>query len=246
MNLLSHHACADHQSSEAQAGAVLPDLVGLHRRAVRVLPLARTWERQGPPDAAMAALVAGVRGHLEVDRHFHRHPLFLEMAGALHRALRAASDAPGLKRFFPAHLLSEMYFDHLLMAAQPGRVEVFYDLFDEARVALMERFVDGHPAGDREAFRRFVERFVTDRFLEDYRSYSGILERAERVLVRCRQRRLERAERVAVRRVFAAEAASYTPRVLQFIGSMRDAVHRADGAAPIAGSPRHEGMLPPA
>lgn len=223
MNLLSHFACARTLPPEVQAGSAMGDLLPLYRRRVRPLALMTHWAGGPERPPALAAVAEGIRFHLHVDSRFHRDPLFLEPSRKLGDALRRASDTPGLKRFFPAHILTEMFLDHLLMAEDPGLVGAFYDLFDGEMRGLLARFVVPHAEADPATFARFLVRFGEDRFLEDYRDPEGILQRAGRLLERFGQRPLEAAERRAVRDVFDSERMALRGRLLQFVAAMRDA-----------------------
>lgn len=223
MNLLGHYVCARHLTPPEQLGSVLGDLVPLYRRKVRLLPLTRAWERGAESDPRMTGLLKGVRHHFWVDSRFHRDPLFTDTAARVGEALRRAGGGPGLKRFFPAHVLTEMFFDHLLMTGEPELLEEFYGLFDERAEALAARFVIRHPQADEESFRRFVGLFLEERFLDAYRSYEGIVRRMQQMLPRFRQRALEPAEaEAAVAELEAGKEATYG-RLLQFVTSMRHA-----------------------
>jgi hypothetical protein len=232
MNLLGHFACARHLTPLEQAGSAMGDLLPLYRRKVRPLALMTHWSREAPPDTPAARIAAGVRFHLHVDSRFHRDPLFLETSAALQTALQTASGTPGLKRFFPAHVLTEMFLDHLLMHEDGALTEAFYALFEGHLPGLLADFTAAHPEADRAAFAGFLERFLVDRFLDDYRDVDGMLWRMQRMLRRFGQRALEAREEGAVRDTLRAWGARTRPRVLQFVSAMRDAEWDRAGAAP--------------
>jgi len=206
MNLIGHYTCAAVPSPEVRAGAVLPDLVALYHRRVRPLALAKDWQARADGPAGMADLLAGVAFHHEVDVHFHRAPLFRDTAAGIQAALLDASRAPGLKRFLPAHVLCELYLDHLLLRRDPGLGPAFYrDV--AALTPLLAAFVSPHPRAEPAGFAAFLERLVADRFVAAYHTHAGILGRMDRILTRFGQRRLEAAEQQAVAAYFSrAEA----------------------------------------
>jgi len=222
MNLLGHFVCAGHLSPEARLGAVLPDLVSLYRRRVRARQLVRLWTPP-PPGAPRGTdgLLAGVAFHHHVDRLFHSHPAFETATAGLQAALRAASGAPGLKRFFPAHLLTEMYLDRLLMERRPARVDAFYAEVAAAGEAPGAPFVLRHPLAERAGWGAFLERFTAQRFLEDYLSDAGLVHRMNRVLVRMRQRALLPAEEVAATDFLAGQRAALGGFLAEFVPRMR-------------------------
>lgn len=245
MNLIGHYACAAMPSPEARAGSVLPDLVALYRRKVRPLALVRAWSEEGAaPERprVMEALLAGVAFHYTVDAHFHRAPVFRESADAIQAALLGASRAPGLKRFLPAHVLTELFLDHLLLRRDPGLAEGFYgDLADTA--GLLETFVARHPLAEAASYRAFLERIVSGRFVDAYTSRAGLFERMNRILPHLGQRTLGPAEQDAVAAHWRRTAEETEVRLERFVHDMQHLAPRplpedtgADGRAAAAGA----------
>jgi hypothetical protein len=250
MNLLGHFVCARNQPAEVQAGSALGDLLPLYRRRVRPLALAKHWAAAAGAREDLASVEQGVRAHLLVDSYFHRDPLFRRLSEGIQRVLREASETPGLKRFFPAHILSEMYLDHLLIERDATALPAFYDLFDGRMRALLAEFAAAHPQADAESFHAFLARFMTDRFLDGYRGLDGIIVRMQRMLARFGQRALEPGEVRAVRRVFGEERDATPEPLLQFVASMRHAVRglrpgMGSGAAPRNWIPAEPGPSAP-
>jgi hypothetical protein len=223
MNLLGHFVCARNLRAEVQAGSALGDLLPLYRRRVRPLALAEYWAREAGGRQDLSAVEQGVRFHLLVDSRFHRDPLFTSLSGGIQGALREASGTPGLKRFFPAHILSEMFLDHLLIESDGAALPAFYELFDGRIRGLLAEFAAAHADADGESFRAFLARFVSNRFLDGYRDLDGIFVRMQRMLTRFGQRELEPSEIDAVRNVFTIEREFTQKALLQFVASMRHA-----------------------
>ncbi len=222
MNLIGHYACALPCPSSQRLGAVLPDLLGMYRRKLRPHQVAAAWDAGGASPAGVAGLLAGMRFHHAVDASFHHAhaALFRDTAAALQAQLLAASRTPGLKRFLPAHVLAELYFDHLLMQRDPGLSGRFHRELGEGR-ALLSLFVGRHPRADGVAFRAFLERVLAERFVQDYRTYTGILYRMNRILSRFGQRSLEPAEEGAVADWFQEHAETVSTRLHAFVAAMR-------------------------
>jgi hypothetical protein len=233
MNLLGHFVCARHLPVAAQAGSALGDLLPLYHRRLRPLALVRHWSNSRGDDPEMATVAEGVRFHLEVDSRFHCDPLFTGLSAKLQGAMREASSAPGLKRFFAAHVLAEMFLDQLLMDADGGAVDAFYALFRGRSLELSAGFAAAHPLGDPRTFRRFLERIAADRFLDGYRSFEGMLARVQRLLTRFGQRELVPAEAETLRLTLAALREWASGELLQFVAAMRHALPglAAPGAA---------------
>jgi len=220
MNLVGHFTCAAVPSAAVRAGAVLPDLVALYRRGVRPRALLRAWQAEAMTPELLA-LRAGVDFHHAVDMRFHDSPLFRFCADGIQAALLHASRAPGLKRFLPAHVLCELYLDHLLLRRDPGLADALYRDLDAAG-ELMTTFVVRHPLAEAASFRAFVARIVQRRFVDAYRQHGGILERMNAILLRFGQRELSAAEQAAVAAWFRAEATETEARLEAFLREMHE------------------------
>jgi hypothetical protein len=220
MNLIGHFACAANAAPSVRLGAVLPDLLTLYGRKVRPLPLVRLWRKEAAPPAEVHNVIEGIEFHHAVDVRFHRAPLFLENAAALQSRLREASRTPGLKRFLPAHVLTELFLDHLLLREEPGLLDGFTVALDGGR-PLLEAFTRLHPRVEAGGFRTFLERVSADRFWEDYGSMAGIYYRMNRILRRFAQRPLEPVEERALTACFAERAEGAAQSLRAFVAAMR-------------------------
>lgn len=220
MNLIGHYSCASVPALPVRLGSVLPDLLGHYRRKVRPAALIKCWRGTAERDSGVRELIAGLQFHHTVDVHFHRGPLFKETSSAIQEALLRASKAPGLKRFLPAHVLTELYVDHLLIGREPGLVDAFYGDLEAGR-GLLTELVSAHPLADSSSFRHFLSRIIADRFVEDYRSYRGVLYCMNRILVHFSQRPLQPSEQAAVAEVFARRSGHTEALAQSFVRSMR-------------------------
>ena len=221
MNLIGHYVCASHTPLDVRLGSVLPDLVSIYRRKVRVRWLTRHWENLSGGADAQEGLLAGISFHHQVDSHFHRAPFFKFASGGIHQKLLEASATPGLKRFLPAHVLSELFFDHLMIAREPDLPGLFYDDLRRGRAALA-LFVGVHPLAEEDSFGDFLERLETYRIVEDYQHLEGIMFRMNRILVQLSQRPLENEEERAVAEFLTENAASLDAELNAFATSMKD------------------------
>ncbi len=220
MNLIGHLACAPPDAPELQLGALLPDLLGIFRRRPRVVEVVKLWGAAPPPE--IGRVIAGIRFHYYVDARFHRAPLFLHHAGGLRAAMDTTGPGHGLKRFFAAHLLTELYFDHLLLAERPALSGDFYRLLEGESRELLAEFAGRHPEVERAGLEAFVERMHAERFLEGYRSRAGVVARVNRVVSRYRQRTLSAGEEEAVSSYFEAHEQAALGPLLQFVAAMQE------------------------
>ncbi len=247
MNLIGHFACAEAREPLVRVGSIVPDLLGLHRRKPRVDAIVRLWEADGrpagDPEEGVAQMLEGIRFHHHVDVHFHRAPLFTEGARGLRVALEEACGAPGLKRFFAAHLLIELFFDHLLLREIPGRAEAFYRDLAAARLGALPAFALRHPEMEREPLLGFLDRVGAGGLVEDYRSLDGIFQRVERMLLHFRQRAMTREEQHAAAEFLNSRQAALRSELLLFIASMQQWVG-AVAPAPLAARPVVDAAAP--
>lgn len=235
MNLIGHLACAERLPPDARLGAILPDLLSLYDRGVRPIRLL-----QGSGGGAVARVLRdGVRFHYHVDSHFHRSPLFRDGSRVLRERLAAAGGAPGLKRFAAAHVLFELFLDHLLVAEDAGHLAAFYGALERRGEGALEALLAGLPALDWGAFSGFIGRLAALRFADGYLKREGLLDRTERILARLGQRRLEGRERDALLEAMESQAATARRRLDAFLLEMQawrppaaeDAPAAAEGAA---------------
>lgn len=227
MNLIGHLACAREHGDMLRLGAVLPDVLGLFARRPRANNLEKYWRANGGLSPDMEGVAEGIRFHHYVDARFHAAPLFLDNAAALRKTLQDASREGGLKRFFAAHILLEMFFDRLLLRHTPALSAWFYTLLERERRGMLERFVSRHPEVDGQAFDAYLGRVLDHRFVEDYRHDGGILYRANRMLLRMRQRPLNEPEAGAVVSYFERETAPAGEALLRFVELMQQSQNGA-------------------
>ena len=105
MNLIGHFACAADLPEAVQLGSVLPDLLPLYDRRLRVPALMKRMGLRVAVDQDAGDVARGMRFHLQVDSRFHRDPLFTDGYQGIKAALNSASQKPGLRRMLPAHVL---------------------------------------------------------------------------------------------------------------------------------------------
>ncbi len=224
MNLISHFACAASRAPEQQLGAVLPDLLGLFSRRPRCAALVKFWEaraRHLPRPPGIGGVIEGIGFHQQVDSHFHRAPLFREHSTALRIRLTGAEEAGGLKRFFAAHVLLELYFDHLLLRGAPELAPAFHGLLANGIGELLAAFVMPHPQVEEDAFRAFLARMHGQRFADGYMNHAGLLYRLNRVLVNHRQRAMTEPEERAAVSYLTEHAAALESGLLRFVAAMQ-------------------------
>ncbi|MDH5752056.1 MAG: hypothetical protein OEZ59_06520 [Deltaproteobacteria bacterium] len=200
-------------------GAVAPDLLGMFSRRIKPLQLENRLNGRGfHPEE----LLQGLRHHHQVDSRFHAGLLFQSGARNLRERLQEASDTPGLKRFFPAHLLSEMFLDKQLLREWDGlSAELDRTLVEHGE--SLAGLAGLHPGLDRGEFRSFLWRVAEDRYWEDYKRPRGVFERMNRILTRFGMRHLEKREEQAAMEWFEQTQTERWQELEAFVKEMQSA-----------------------
>jgi len=192
VNFLAHHVIATRCLTPPDplppyvVGSALPDLLPLAAERVRLRPV--LVKRQPAPTAEEAALCAGVLVHLATDTAFHKTPSFTTAQAEAGRLLdQAAFEGIRVRRFFVAHVLTELALDAVLLRRDPTVADDFYTAFaagDRARVTRWTETAVGRPLPDLPAV---LTRFARSRYLYQYGENEGVATGLARLCARARQ-----------------------------------------------------------
>lgn len=192
MNFLAHHVLATRFLTPPNplppyvVGSALPDLLPLAATRVRLRPA--LVERQPALTAEGAALRAGVLVHLATDAAFHKTQAFAGAQAEVGRILdRAAFEGIRVRRFFVAHVLTELALDAVLLRSDSGIADDFYTAFtaaDHARVTHWTETAVGQPMPNLPAV---LTRFARSRYLYQYGENEGVATGLSRLCARARQ-----------------------------------------------------------
>lgn len=221
MNVIGHLACARSLPERARLGALLPDVLTIYNRRCKVLPLLKKWEHATIDHPPIGEIIDGIRFHLQVDVRFHKLPLFTLGFRGIRDTLSKAGNTPGLKRILPAHVLIELFLDHLLLLEYPHLEGEFYRLLDHHRGAI-EELCEEHPKFDSGRFGEFLNRILGGGFLDEYFSIDGLIPRMNRIQSNLGQRPLELGEAAALRDYLTEQVPQVRPALLQFVSAMSD------------------------
>ena len=179
MNFLAHYVIATRLLTPSSllpayvVGTALPDLLPLAAERVRLRPaqIERTLLRT----AFETALSAGVSVHLATDTAFHKSAAFAEAQAEVSQLLaKTAFDGIRVRRFFAAHVLTEMALDAVLLRAEPTLAGEFYEAFaaaDEAAVTRWAEAVTGRPLAH---LPDVLTRFGRSSYLRGYAEDAGV------------------------------------------------------------------------
>ncbi len=170
MNYLAHQYVARRIRRESDApalffaGNILPDILAMSGDG----RLRSAGEHTGP-------LADGIRLHLSTDRRFHTLPAFHEAQAQANRLLLSALwVVPPHRRFFLAHVMTELALDAAILATEPALPD---DLYGSLAAALRDGLVpltetiSGKSAPN---LRTTAERFIESRYLHGYSSAEGL------------------------------------------------------------------------
>lgn len=179
MNFLAHYIIATRFLTPTgplpayAVGTALPDLLPLAAGRARLRPA--RLEASAARTGFEAALSAGILAHLQTDAAFHKSLAFAEASAAASRIVAGAGfDGIRVRRFFAAHVLTEMALDAALLRAESGLAGEFYTAFagaDFSGVARWAEAVAGKPLPD---LPDVLTRFARSQYLHGYAEDGGV------------------------------------------------------------------------
>lgn len=192
MNFLAHHVIATRFLTPINplpmyvVGSALPDLLPLAANRIRLRQA--LVERQPAATSEEETLRAGVLVHLATDAAFHKTPAFAGAQAETSRLLdRAGFEGIRVRRFFLAHVLTELALDAVLLRRDSTVADDFYTAFaaaDRARVTRWTEAAVGRPLPDLSAV---LTRFARSRYLYQYGEDEGVATGLSRLCARARQ-----------------------------------------------------------
>ncbi len=183
MNYLSHgHEYCDRPY--LLAGTAVPDWLGVSDRRVRVRPgTIAPWRESA--DEREALIAQGMLQHLEDDRWFHGTRAFLELCDEFTARIRLECSAEDCVRAsFVAHVLIEILLDAAIAAEDRMPLARYYAAIAAIDAGAVEKAVARITSQRVTGLASFVRRFLSARFLEDYRDDALLTGRLNQVLER--------------------------------------------------------------
>ena len=154
-------------------GTALPDLLPLAEGRVRLRPAQVTSAETRT--AFEAALAAGVSIHLATDAAFHKTAAFAEAQAEVGMLLAdAAFEGMRVRRFFVAHVLTELVLDAALLRADPALADRFYGAFAAADFNLATLWTEKVTARSLPHLPHVLERFAGSQYLRHYAEDDGV------------------------------------------------------------------------
>ncbi|MGD9719832.1 MAG: hypothetical protein AB7O59_01285 [Pirellulales bacterium] len=165
-------------------GTAVPDWLGVIDRRVRVRT-AQAEPHLAAEDPQLARIAAGIVQHCRDDAWFHATRPFTELSLALTVMLRDRLPADeGFRPHFVGHILVEILLDATLIAAEPARLDAYYDALDGVDPVTVERAVNAISRQSTDLLSQFIPLFSRERFLFDYAADAKLLFRLNQVMRR--------------------------------------------------------------
>lgn len=183
MNFLSHYYF-DRLSDDANVvmGTVLPDLIKNASKEANLYPQKNEFLFKGNP--AEEGLLAGWKRHLAVDLYFHSSNFFFEKTAELKQLIKPIVENTHVRPSFLAHIGLELLLDHLLIEGNHIRVDGFYDKLQGVKQENLSDFLAHCGLKDQEVFFKFLENFITSKYLLSYQKLENISYALNRICMR--------------------------------------------------------------
>lgn len=183
MNFLSHYYFERHNTDcNVVIGVVLPDFVKNAHKDWNLNP--QKEARLFSANAVHQSLLCGWERHLEVDKMFHSSEFFISRTAELKRLILPALQSGPVKPFFLAHIGLELILDHLLTIEGRININRFYEQLQGANTEDLQSFLNLAGIRDIALFQKFLEGFISSRYLLSYQKIENITYALNRICMR--------------------------------------------------------------
>jgi acyl carrier protein phosphodiesterase len=183
MNFLSHfYFERDNHDANMVIGVVLPDFVKNAQKDSNLYPLKEKHLFES--DADENSILIGWGRHIAVDAVFHSSEFFKLHTNTLKQIiLPALKDSP-VKPFFLAHIGLELVLDHLLTIHGTVNINTFYEQLGQANKDALDSFLKKSGVPDTTVFFKFLNSFISSRYLFSYQKIENISYALNRICMR--------------------------------------------------------------
>jgi acyl carrier protein phosphodiesterase len=183
MNFLSHYYFErKNEDSYMVMGVVLPDFIKNAHKEWNLHPEKQEVLFEGL--SSHKSILTGWNKHLKVDKIFHNSRFFREETAVLKQIIIPATLGGPVKPFFLAHIALELILDHLLTVNGKVNIAKFYDQLSEANAAELKTFLKLSGLPDLTLFSKFIEGFISSRYLLSYQKIENITYALNRICMR--------------------------------------------------------------
>lgn len=183
MNFLSHYYFErDNTDENIVIGVILPDLIKNAQKEINLYP--GKEKHLFLKDPIQQSLLKGWERHLEVDRIFHNSNFFKVQTAALKQLILPACENSPVKPFFLAHIGIELVLDHILTVKGTVNINTFYEQLIKSDKKAIAAFLNNCGVTDTSIFLKFLDNFITSRYLFSYQKIENISYALNRICMR--------------------------------------------------------------
>jgi acyl carrier protein phosphodiesterase len=173
MNFLSHFYFERNNPDENMVlGVVLPDFIKNAHKDYNLYPLKIRHLFEKEPH--QSSILNGWKKHIDVDQIFHSSPFFQQHTNELKQLILPCCENSPVKPFFLAHIGLELVLDHLLTVNGFVNINTFYDQLGRANKTALNDFLHTSSLEDTEVFFKFLNSFISSRYLFSYQKIENI------------------------------------------------------------------------
>lgn len=153
-------------------GVVLPDFIKNAQKDYNLYPLKIKHLFEEEPH--QISILNGWKRHIEVDQIFHSSNFFQEYTNELKQLILPSCENSPVKPFFLAHIGLELVLDHLLIVDRLININTFYHQLAGADKTALNSFLRTSSLENTEVFFKFLNRFISSRYLLSYQKIENI------------------------------------------------------------------------
>ncbi len=172
-------------------GACIPDWLSSADRKCRAREK-RAVEYTNHADPVVAAVAKGVVQHHQDDHWFHQTPAFNELSMKFAVEIRdVLGNEAGFRPGLLGHIVVELILDSILHAANPGKLEYFYQQVAGVDPLKVQSAINQFATRPTDKLPWYYKRFMEERFLFDYGNDQRLVYRVNHVFKRVKLQPLD-------------------------------------------------------
>lgn len=217
MNYFSHFiVLPDYNDPYLALGSIMPDLLRDARLDFRL----HAPDQPKSKNNFFQGISRGIYYHFVTDASFHNSEFFKNYTSAISKSIRESQYISINKyTYFIAHILLELYIDHLLINKSERLLDQFYKQIEHTKTSILELFFQEYlPNHDFEVFLLKKDKFVQQKFLYDYKKFRNLGNLLSYILQKVSIKKLATKEKIEilnlVEQEYGKKIATDLPKVL--------------------------------
>lgn len=180
MNYLSHFVIDNHPEDHYYNTAlILPDITKRWIKTFKVPEPAATFL------PGQYQLLKGCFQHYASDKQFHASRFFERYQHVINERLKAQKFSPDVHRkWFIAHILTELLIDRRIVVSDPGMVDAFYNSLNKIDDTVLTGFLQYYGMKETDEFFRFFDHFRSVQYIYYYADNNKFIYSLNRIMMR--------------------------------------------------------------